>query len=186
MEQGEDGERRIQDNEDLKQIEEGLRLLELTEEIEYSVKSEESRQEGPGIFPDHPDFVTLPIEIPDTQIVQSPHGRQKNGEEHGDSHDDHKPSELKLPRGREPKRCGCRSRHRLKDREKLCSEQKADADPLKRTKEPVLHPMKFEILLFLYLNEGALLSIERASPASQRWAITDTGGDTADPRSERI
>ena len=75
MEDAEDGERRIEDDSDLKQIEESLRLLKLTEETEYSVKSKENRHEGSRILSDHLDFVILPVEIPDTHIIQSPDRR---------------------------------------------------------------------------------------------------------------
>ena len=72
MKYTEDGERRIKDDSDLRQIEESLRLLKLTEETEYSVKSKENRHERSRILSDHLDFVILPVEIPDTHIIHSP------------------------------------------------------------------------------------------------------------------
>ena len=81
MKDTEDGERRIEDDSDLKQIQESLCLLELTEEAEYSVKSKENRHEGSRILSDHLDFVILPVEIPDSHIIQSPEGGQKERDE---------------------------------------------------------------------------------------------------------
>ena len=81
MEDAEDSERRIEDDSDLKQIEESFRLLKLAEETEYSVKSKENRHECSRIFSDHPDFMILPVEIPDAHIIQSPEGGQKERDE---------------------------------------------------------------------------------------------------------
>ena len=72
MKDTEDGERRIEDDSDLKQIEESLRLLKLTEETEYSVKSKENRHERSRILSDHPNFMALPVEIPNAHIIESP------------------------------------------------------------------------------------------------------------------
>ena len=81
MKNAEDGERRIEDDSDLKQIEESFRLLEFAKKAECSVKSKEDRHEGSRIFPDHLDFVILPVEIPDAHIIQSPEGGQKERDE---------------------------------------------------------------------------------------------------------
>jgi hypothetical protein len=81
MEDAEDSERRIENDNNLKQIEENLCLLKLIEETEYSVKSEENRHERSRILPDHLDFVILPVEIPDAHIIQSPEGGQKQRDE---------------------------------------------------------------------------------------------------------
>ena len=101
MEDAEDGEGRIEDDSDLKQIEESLRLLKLTEETEDSIKSKENRHESSRIFSDHPDFVILPVEIPDTHIIQSPEGGQKKRDHDCDSCDDEESPKLKLPFGNE-------------------------------------------------------------------------------------
>ena len=77
VEDTEESERRIENHNDLKQIHESFRLLELTEETEYSVKPKEYRHKCSGVFSDHLDFVILPIEIPDAHIIQSPEGGQK-------------------------------------------------------------------------------------------------------------
>jgi len=77
MKDAEDSERRIEDDSDLKQIEESLHLLELTEETEYPIKSKENRHECSRIFSDHFDFVILPVKIPDAHIIQSPEDGQK-------------------------------------------------------------------------------------------------------------
>jgi len=77
MKNAEDGERRIEDHNNLKQIDESFRLLKLAEETEYSVKSKENRHERSRILSDHLDFVILPVEIPDAHIIQSPEGGQK-------------------------------------------------------------------------------------------------------------
>ena len=81
MKDAEDSERRIQNDNNLKQIEGSLRLLELTEETKYSVKSKENRHECACIFSDHFDFLILPVEITDTHIIQRPEGGQKERDE---------------------------------------------------------------------------------------------------------
>src|SRR4030067_2542429 len=81
MKDTEDSERRIKDDSDLKQIEESFRLLELIEETEYSIKSKEYGHECARIFSDHSDFVILSVEIPDSHIIQSPEGGQKERDE---------------------------------------------------------------------------------------------------------
>jgi len=72
MEDAEDSERRIEDDSDLKQIQESFRLLKFAKNAESSVKSKEDRHERSRILSNHLDFVTLPVEIPDTHIIQSP------------------------------------------------------------------------------------------------------------------
>ena len=72
MEDAEDSEGRIEDDSDLKQIEEGLHLLKLAEETENSVKSEKNRHERSRVLSDHLDFVIFPVEIADADIIQSP------------------------------------------------------------------------------------------------------------------
>ena len=81
MKNAEDGERRIEDHNNLKQIDESFRLLKLAEETEYSVKSKENRHERSRILSDHFDFLILPVEIPDAHIIQSPEGGQKQRDE---------------------------------------------------------------------------------------------------------
>jgi hypothetical protein len=81
MEDAEDSERRIKDDNDLKQIDESFRLLKFAKKAEYSVKSKENRHECARIFSDHSDFVILPVEIPDSHIIQSPEGGQKKRDE---------------------------------------------------------------------------------------------------------
>jgi len=81
MEDAEDSERRIEDDSDLKQIEESFRLLKFAKKAEGSVKSKENWHECSRIFSDHSDFVILPVEIPDTHIIQSPEGGQKERDE---------------------------------------------------------------------------------------------------------
>jgi hypothetical protein len=101
MKDAEDGERRIEDDSDLKQIEKGLRLLKLAEETEYSVKSKKNGHERPRIFSDHLDFVILPVEIPDAHIIQSPEGRKKERDHDCDSCDDEESPKFELPFGNE-------------------------------------------------------------------------------------
>ena len=72
MKDAEDSERRIEDDSDLKQIDESFGLLKFAKKAEYSVKSEKDRHERSSIFSDHLDFVVLPVEIPDAHIIQSP------------------------------------------------------------------------------------------------------------------
>ena len=81
MKNAEDGGRRIEDHNNLKQIDESFRLLKLAEETEYSVKSKENRHERSRILSDHLDFVILSVEIPDAHIIQSPEGGQKQRDE---------------------------------------------------------------------------------------------------------
>src|SRR4030043_1826378 len=81
VEDTEDSERRIENHNDLKQIHESLRLLKLTEETEYSEKTKENRHERSRILSNHLDFLTHPVEIPDTHIIQSPEGGQKQRED---------------------------------------------------------------------------------------------------------
>ena len=101
MKDAEKGEGRVEDDSNLKQIEESLRLLKLTEETEYSVKSKENRHQSPNIFSDHFDFLILPVEIPDTHIIQSPDRGQKHRYEDRNHCDDQESPELKLPFGNE-------------------------------------------------------------------------------------
>ena len=74
MENTEDSERRIKDYGDLKEIDESLCPLKLVKKAEGSIKSKQYGHKCARIFPDHSDFVILPIEIPDTHIIQSPEG----------------------------------------------------------------------------------------------------------------
>ena len=81
MEDAEDSERRIEDYDDLKEIDESFRPLKLAKKTECSVKSKENRHECSRIFSDHSNFVILPVEIPDSHIIQSPEGGQKERDE---------------------------------------------------------------------------------------------------------
>ena len=81
MEDAEDSERRIKDDHDLKQIDESFCLLKFVKKAEYSVKPKEDRHECARIFSDHPHFMILPVEIPDSHIIQSPEGGQKERDE---------------------------------------------------------------------------------------------------------
>jgi hypothetical protein len=77
VEDTEDSEGWIKNHNDLKEIDDSFRPLKFAKKTEYSVKSKENRHECSRIFPDHPHFVILPVEIPDTHIIQSPEGGQK-------------------------------------------------------------------------------------------------------------
>ena len=99
MENAEDGEGRVKDDSDLKQVEEGLLLLKLTEETEDSVKSKEDRHERSRIPSNHLDFMILAVEIPDAHVVQRPEGGQNKRDHDGDPRDNQESSELKLPFG---------------------------------------------------------------------------------------
>ena len=99
MENTEDSERRIEDYDDLKEIDESFRPLKLAKKAEGSVKSKEYGHECARIFSDHPHFMILPVEIPDAHIVQSPEGGQKERDEDRNRCYDEEPSELKLPCG---------------------------------------------------------------------------------------
>jgi len=72
MEDAEDSQRRIENDNNLKQIEESFCSRILPKETEYAVKSKENGQHRTHVFPDHSDFVILLVEIPDTHIIQSP------------------------------------------------------------------------------------------------------------------
>jgi hypothetical protein len=77
MENTEYSKRRIEDYDDLKQIDESFRPLKFAKKAEGPVKSKKYGHECARIFSDHLDFVILPVEIPDTHIAQSPEGGQK-------------------------------------------------------------------------------------------------------------
>jgi hypothetical protein len=97
MKNTEDDKGWVKNQNDLKEIDKSFRPLKLTEETEYSVKSKENRHESSGIFPNHSDFVTLPVEISDAHIIQSPEGGQKKRDHDCDSRDDKESPKLKLP-----------------------------------------------------------------------------------------
>jgi hypothetical protein len=99
MKNTEDDKGWVKNQNDLKEIDESFRPLKLTEETEYSVKSKENRHESSGIFPNHSHFVTLPIEISDAHIIQSPETGQKEREEDRNPCDDQESPKLKLPFG---------------------------------------------------------------------------------------
>jgi hypothetical protein len=96
VEDTEDSKGWVKNQNDLKEIDKGLHPLKLTEETEYSVKSKENRHESSGIFPNHSDFVTLPVEISDAHIIQSPKTGQKEREEDRNPCDDQESPKLKL------------------------------------------------------------------------------------------
>jgi hypothetical protein len=77
MENTEYSKRWIEDYDDLKEIDESLRPLKFAKKAEGSVKSKEYGHECTRIFSDHLDFVILPVEIPDTHIIQSPESGKK-------------------------------------------------------------------------------------------------------------
>ena len=99
MKNAEDGERGIEYDNHLKQVDESFLLLKLAEETEYSVKSKENRHERSRIPSDHFDFLILPVEIPDAHIIQSPDRGQKQRDEDRNPCNDQESPELKLPCG---------------------------------------------------------------------------------------
>lgn len=99
MKDTEDSERRIKNHSHLKQIHESSHLLELVEETECSVKAEENRHECSGIFPNHPHFVSLPVEVPDAHIIQSPEGEGEKRDRDCDPSDHKKLPGLNQPWG---------------------------------------------------------------------------------------
>ena len=69
VEDAEDSEGWIKNYNDLKEIDESFRLLKFAKKAEGSIKSKEYGHECARIFSDHPDFVILPVEIPDAHII---------------------------------------------------------------------------------------------------------------------
>ena len=97
MEDAENGKRGIEDDKDLNKIEKSLHRGELAKQSVGSIKSKKNRHEGSHIFPDHPDFMAFPIEIPDAQIIESPERRKKQRDQNREGRDDKETAHFKLP-----------------------------------------------------------------------------------------
>lgn len=147
---------RIKGQYDSEDMEQDVFFGKVGEEAEQTEKPEDERHQGAYIFPDHFEFLIAAVMIADAHIIQGPENGKQQRNDHCNGRHQKNTSQMIAAGNDGGAGVGDRTGEGFDKGQQFSGKEKADADTLKGTKEPMLQRTEGDGFRFLELDQSFL------------------------------